>query len=206
MKTASISSRCTVVCQSVEGMAPGVSAASRAARAASTSQHTVTHPGGSEAARLRPIRPQPTMATRTPVFGVKMHCNAQTRLRAVVLPLQRVFDPRRSRVDQAPEFGLELLHLHLHLPGDFAVAEVSLHTAAQTRNILRLREVHLEQEARAGTEGQQVFRASRRQAVHHRERGFHCGGIYLFGARFGDQLWSVKAQIAAVCLAEFLAA
>src|SRR5215813_1763689 len=123
MKTASTSSRRTVASQSVEATAPRVAAANCTARGPSISQQTATHPGGSEAARLRPISPQPTMAARTPVFGVKMHCNAPTGY----LPLQRIFNPRRSCIDQPPQFGFELLHLDLHLPRDFTIAEVPLH-------------------------------------------------------------------------------
>jgi hypothetical protein len=62
----------------VDGAAPRVAAANCTARGAAISQQTVTLPGGSEAARLLPISPQPTMATRTPVFGVKTHCTAGT--------------------------------------------------------------------------------------------------------------------------------
>jgi len=58
--------------QSVDDSAP-YDAAKCEARAPSGSQQTATLPGGSEAERFLPINPQPAMAARNSVFGVKLH-------------------------------------------------------------------------------------------------------------------------------------
>src|SRR5262245_30767191 len=60
-------------------------------------------------------------------------------------PLQRILHPWRSRLNQPPQLRLQLLHLALHLPGDPPIAEMSLHSAAEPGDILRLGEIHFEQ-------------------------------------------------------------
>ncbi len=61
----------------------------------------------------------------------------------VPLPHQRIFYPRRGRVDQAAEFGLGFHHSFFHLPGYLAIAEVTFHSAAEFRDVFGLGEVHL---------------------------------------------------------------
>ncbi len=53
--------------------------------------------------------------------------------------VRRIFHPGRSRFHQAAQFGLELFHLLFHFPGDFAIAEVAFHAAAQRGRCIRLR-------------------------------------------------------------------
>jgi hypothetical protein len=62
------------------------------------------------------------------------------------LSRQRVFHPRRSRIDQPRQLRLDLLDTLLHLPCNLAVTEVSFHPAAHTRNVFHFGEIHLEQE------------------------------------------------------------
>src|SRR3569833_2963707 len=80
--------------------------------------------------------------------------------------LERVFDPRRRGLQHASEFRLQFIHPLFHLPGDVAIAEMPLHAAADPRNILHFREIHLTEEARAGAERQQILAARIRQATH----------------------------------------
>ena len=91
----------------VDGAAPLVAAAKCPARCSSISQQTVTLPGGSEAARLRPISPHPTMATRNPILWVKTHCNARTARtclsQATEIGLRRL--PNGSALVEQPESG-----------------------------------------------------------------------------------------------------
>ena len=72
-----------------------------------------------------------------------------------------------------PNSGSDFVHLDLHLPGDLAIAEVAFDAAAQARDVLRLGEIHFEQEARPGAERQQIMRAGRGQAMHRVERRPH---------------------------------
>ena len=57
-----------------------------------------------------------------------------------------------------PSSGSSCSIPHLHLPGDFAIAEMAFDAAAQAGNVLGFREIHLEQEPGAGAEGQQILR------------------------------------------------
>ncbi len=70
--------------------------------------------------------------------------------------------PRAASPRSAAPVRLHFVHAALHLPRDLAVAEVPLHSAAQLRNVLGLREVHLEQEPRPRPEGQQIMPAPAR--------------------------------------------
>src|SRR5690242_1193925 len=147
-KTTSTFGLDAAACQSVTAAAPGCFAASDAALAGSTSQQIVIARAPlSAAARFCPMRPQPTMAARSEIVGVKPHCKWFRALHARRRPpsaLQRIFHPGRRRVDQAAQLRLRLIHLAFHLPRDFAVAEVALHAAAQLGDVFGLGEIHFE--------------------------------------------------------------
>src|SRR6516165_8434566 len=102
------------------------------------------------------------------------------------LSCQWIFYFRGRGVDEAAEFRFDRLHFTLHLPRDFAVGEVALHSAAQFGNVLRFGEVHFEQEARARAEGQQVLSARRGKTAHGSECGVHRGFVHFARARLAD--------------------
>src|ERR1039457_5448359 len=84
------------------------------------------------------------------------------KLLEYLLSLQRILHPRRSGVHQPPQLRLELLHFLLHPPRYLAVAEVALDARAQTADVLRFGEIHLEEKPRACRKGQHIFQARRR--------------------------------------------
>ena len=74
---------------------------------------------------------------------------------------KRVFFPRRRSGDQTPQLRLQLLHFHLHSPGNLPVAEVPFHAGAKPGNVFGFGKIHLEQEAAPRAERQQVMRSGR---------------------------------------------
>src|ERR1700689_5600553 len=72
------------------------------------------------------------------------------------LPLQRIFHPRWRRLHQAAQLRLQLTHLLLHFPSNFAIAEVPFHAGTQPRDVFGLCKIHLEEKTRPRRKRKQV--------------------------------------------------
>lgn len=122
------------------------------------------------------------------------------------LALERVFDPWGRAGEEAAEFGFELFHGFLHFPGDGAVTEVAFDAAADAADVFGFGEVHFEEEAAAGAEGEKVFVGRRGEEAHGVEGMVHGGLVFDGEVRVSDDLGGFVAELAGVVLAVLLAA